>query len=156
MNKNKWLIELSESPNARFFRLEFKDLTPEEQVFLSVWQLESEINNGGFHQYFLNSSGDVAWFAPEALERIGASKMAAIVRRANAVFSGGSPPTEPVQRQQALESAGRSALQILDEIDQDFYQYPDDLTSLLFDFVIAHRATIPGVQLPEGFNPNGH
>ena len=39
-----------------------------------VDELEAEINNGGFDQYFFNSAGDKAAEAINALEAIGANK----------------------------------------------------------------------------------
>lgn len=57
-------------------------LSKQERVILAVWQLEAEVNNGGFDQYFRNSAGEHAPCAIEALEEIGAPNCAAIVRRA--------------------------------------------------------------------------
>jgi hypothetical protein len=44
---NRRLIKLSESSTSRFWRLDYGDLSPPERVFLLVWELESEVNNGG-------------------------------------------------------------------------------------------------------------
>jgi uncharacterized protein DUF4375 len=54
---NRRLIKLSESPSSRFWRVEYQDLSTPERVFLLIWEFESEVNNGGFYQYFHNSSG---------------------------------------------------------------------------------------------------
>ena len=86
MDANAWLIDLSERSATRFFDAPFAQLTVPEQVFVAVWTLESDVNNGGFDQYYLNSSGDYAWFAPAALRAIGAEQTAAIAERANAAF----------------------------------------------------------------------
>jgi hypothetical protein len=52
------------------------------KVFSSIWAVESEVNNGGFSQYFLNSSSETAGFVVEALETIDAPRTADICRRA--------------------------------------------------------------------------
>jgi hypothetical protein len=44
---NRRLIRLSENPTSRFWRLDYKDLSIPERVFLVIWELESEVNNGG-------------------------------------------------------------------------------------------------------------
>jgi hypothetical protein len=41
-------VQLTESSAARFWRVEFDELTPAEQVLLAVWELETEVNSGGF------------------------------------------------------------------------------------------------------------
>lgn len=137
MNKNAWLIALAESPNARFWRLDFNDLTRAEQVFRAIWELESQVNNGGLEQYFLNSSGELAWFAPTALEIIGATKMALIVQRACSLL--------PHEWQPGLELVGAEQLGGLAALDAEFFAYPEDLTTLLYEFVVRHRGEIAGV-----------
>jgi len=112
MDKNTYLIGLAESPQARFWRLDFQDLTPAEQVFRAIWELEGQVNNGGFEQYFTNCSGDLAWFAPTALEKIRASKMAVIVQHACAVFPNGCP-ADSAERHVQLESVDEEKRNVL-------------------------------------------
>ena len=50
----------------------FEELTEAEQVFLCVWDIVNEVNNGGFGQYYYNPSGNRSFFACAALEKIGA------------------------------------------------------------------------------------
>ena len=97
-------------------------------------ELEAEVNNGGFHQFFYNSAGDNTAETIEALEAIGASRMADILRKSAALFPGGMPPKERFARQDILlelfpETEG------FEELDAEFYAYPDDLASLLKKFV---------------------
>jgi hypothetical protein len=56
VNKNRILIDLSESKQTGFGKQEFAEQTLPQKVFSTIWALESEVNNGGFSQYFLNSS----------------------------------------------------------------------------------------------------
>jgi hypothetical protein len=44
---NRRLIQLCANPTSRFWRLDYKDLSIPERVFLVIWELESEVNNGG-------------------------------------------------------------------------------------------------------------
>lgn len=92
MNKNRILINLSESKKTSFGKVEFAEQSIPQKVFSTIWALESEVNNGGFSQYFLNSSSETASFVVEALEVIGAPKTASICNRAIATaFPNGLP-----------------------------------------------------------------
>jgi hypothetical protein len=50
VDANEWLIALSAAEGTRLRTTPFSDLTPPEQVFLAIWTLESDVNNGGFDQ----------------------------------------------------------------------------------------------------------
>jgi hypothetical protein len=47
----------------------FEALSEKEQAIYTMWWLEAEVNNGGFHQYFWNSAGDHTKVALESLSR---------------------------------------------------------------------------------------
>lgn len=142
-DRNGFLISLSESIRTDFGRVEFS-LQPEAQkVFSAIWALESEVNNGGFEQYFLNA-GDNAAYAPLALQRIGAHRCAAIVSRALAVLGPGPLPAGQAAREELILSMSDEALEELSTLDSKFFEYPDNLTELLFEFVRAN---------PEAFGP---
>ncbi len=53
---------------------------------LCVQAFQLEMNNGGMHQYLLNSSGDFAKETPRVFRRLGAEKAAVLVEEANAFF----------------------------------------------------------------------
>jgi hypothetical protein len=79
------LVRISEAVWAREAALGIDALSPAERVFLCVWNLEAEVNNGGFEQFFVNSAGDNAAETPGALRQIGAAQAAAIAEEANSV-----------------------------------------------------------------------
>jgi hypothetical protein len=66
-NKNSILIDLSESDKTKFGKQAFATQSAPQQVFSSIWAVESEVNNGGFSQYFLNSSCETAAFVAEGV-----------------------------------------------------------------------------------------
>ena len=99
-------------------------------------ELEAEVNNGGFDQYFYNSAGDNTAETIQALDAVGAMHMANILRRAAAKFPGGMPPKERFTRQAVLLELFPEAA-AFEELDNEFYAYPDDLSSLLKKFVAA-------------------
>ena len=136
MDKNGFLIDLSESKRTDFGRIAF-DVQPEAQkVFAAIWELESQVNNGGFEQYFRNSESAMIAFAPVALRTIGAASCSAIVERAIGVVA----PLPPTQegRDAAIDASGDVGHDRLDSLDLEFFAYPDDLTGLLFDYVSEH------------------
>jgi hypothetical protein len=135
MDKNTYLIELSESDRTDFGRVEFASQSSDQQVFSAIWALESEVNSGGFAHYFSSTEGDTANFAPAALERIGAHRAAAIVREALHVLSPGPLPAGQAARESLIEDLNEAQQDRVSELDSKFYSYPDNLTELLFAFV---------------------
>ncbi len=72
-------------------------LTAQERLFYLVQCLWMEINNGGFCQYFDNSSGDDAPETLSALREIGADFVADLMEKAMAQF-GAAYPTNREER----------------------------------------------------------
>jgi hypothetical protein len=96
-----------------------------------IENLEAEVNNGGFDQFFYNSAGDNARETILALETIEAGTTADIVKRAAAKFPDGMPPQDRYKRQELLLSRVSPASDAFDELDAEFYGYPDNLSELL-------------------------
>jgi hypothetical protein len=105
-------------------------MTPAEVQRL-VDDLEAEVNNGGFDQYFFNAAGDEAAAAIEALEAIGAGRTAAIVRSACARFPGGMPPADRDTRQALLTESVSPEGDAFEDDDDAFLNYEDDLAGLV-------------------------
>jgi len=123
---------ISEEASRRYEALGFDGLTEPERVWIAVEELQMDVNNGGFDQYYFNSSGDTAWFASAALRTIGADRTATIVERANAVFGPDGPPRDREQRQEALERLrGADDDVLFKSLDDEFFKYPEDLDELL-------------------------
>jgi len=132
-------IALSDLVFPRWERDGFDELTSAERVAYCVDALEREVNNGGFQQFFWNSSGDTAAETLGALEAIGAAAAAGILRRALAVFPTARPPVAREARIALLEELPAQATATWSTLDDEFYAYPDDLAALLRQFVLAHR-----------------
>lgn len=113
-------------------------LSKQERVVLAVWQLEAEVNNGGFDQYFRNSAGEHAPWAIEALEEIGAPNCAAIVRRAVRLVVG--EVGEWQKARGAFLAASPDLEGALETLDQEFYRYPDDLERRLSEYLGGWRS----------------
>jgi hypothetical protein len=139
-DRESYLIQLSDQVVPLIWQSPQPEISDAERVFICVWQLEAEINNGGFAQYYTNSAGDLATDAPAALEAIGAVRTARIVRAANAVFPGGPSPDRDV-REDAFDGLADG---VFEELDDRFLAYEDDLSSMLYAYVQAHRGEIRG------------
>ena len=87
MDKNLYLIELSESQQTDFGRVAFDEQPETQKTFSTIWELESQVNNGGFDQYFRNSETAEIGYAPTALRTIGALSCAKIVEHAIEVIA---------------------------------------------------------------------
>lgn len=84
--KNHILIGLLESERTMFGKEDFRSQSVPQKVFSALWEVESEVNNGGFVQYFANSTAESAHFGLDALRMIGAPKTADICQRAIAAL----------------------------------------------------------------------
>ena len=123
MDKNSYLIDLSESDSTDFGRMDFSAQGHEQRVFSAIWGLEGQVNSGGFIQLFDNEEPELVAFAPAALRSIGAINCAEIVSSAVALAPNRDAP----------EVAGH-----LERLEEEFYSYPDNLTDLLFSYIAAH------------------
>ncbi len=114
-------------------------LTEPQKIFYFNQNLEREINNGGFSQYFYNSSGDFAHDTILSLQTIGANKTAHILQQAIDQFPNSLVPQERAKRQEVLERFEDSANEILEELDQTFYKYEDNLNELNIEYIRQNR-----------------
>ncbi|HEX3864405.1 MAG TPA: DMP19 family protein [Stellaceae bacterium] len=145
---NRRLIDFAESADCRFWSVDFAELSPPERVFGVIWELESEVNNGGFQQYFLNSSGACVPEVVGALKAIAANKAAELVERAIETVGPGIQWADHEARQEKIDVLPEATLDALDKLDQAFMAYPDNLTALLYEYVCDHRQEIGA---PEDF-----
>jgi len=114
---------------------ELSTLSAGQRSFFYIQELEREVNNGGFKQFYFNSSGNYAHEVIDSLNLIGAHKTADIVKKANDQFPNGKVPKDRDQRQQLISQVERDAEKVWEDLDNEFYKYDDDLNSLNFIFI---------------------
>lgn len=115
---------------------DMEKLNEHERVFFITQTLEEEVNDGGFSQFFYNSSGDFSNEVVDAFTKIGALKTAEICKRALAVFNG-KVPTDRGEREELLDSLNCD--DELSECDDAFYDYEDNLEALNYAYIMKYH-----------------
>lgn len=141
--RESYLISISEKICNYVFEWHFHRLSKPEQVFFCIWQLESQVNNGGLNQYFFNT-GEYTNETIAALEEIGALYTADLLRKAVALFPGGKVPEDWKTCQNIITAMDEATNQQLNELDILFYEYRDNLSELLYNFTQNNRSMIRG------------
>jgi hypothetical protein len=116
-----------------------------ERLVVGVEELEREVNNGGYSQFFTNSSYKVVPFIVGYLWQIGADVAATITQQAIDAL-GLPPPLDPAAVRQFVEEQfeedDSAVLSTLDALDRRYYEEVDDISGLLLSFIKANRASI--------------
>ncbi len=109
----------------------FTGLSEVERQYFAVGLLDGEVYNGGFDQYFFNSSGSHYKYAALGLEVMGATQALILLQRAKQVlFDFEDVPEGTEQRRRLLQHrASDSRSQRLVELDKQYCEDPDGLSS---------------------------
>lgn len=109
-----------------------------ERFVYAVQAMSREVNNGGWSQFFFNSSGALAFDLVGALEAMGSKENLSMAQRALKIF--GKPPSLSEQdRARHLSRITKDGeLNPWDELDGEFYQNPEDLDALTLAFIAKH------------------
>jgi hypothetical protein len=91
------------------------------QFFWAMRLLESEVNNGGFEQYFWNSSSALSDVALDAYLAIGADKYVDFLKRALGVMENDSSATRRKRFANDWPAYRKACPPILDALDNEFY-----------------------------------
>lgn len=129
-----------EAINNKEARDGVQSLTPEERVVQAIEALEREVNNGGYEQFFINSSNEHAQGIVDALEQIGCPKSAEITRRAIAAIGASNLNQESIDAVMSEENKKRE--EEFNECDQLFYASAEDIATHLFAFIRSNAEKI--------------
>lgn len=142
-------IDLYQVADRVFHRLaeeeSIETLLKHERVFICVWALKGEVDNGGFDQYYFNASGDWAYLAPGALHTLGATATARLIERANSIFGVTGPNRDSELRHIQMDAFSAEDEKGLSNLEEAFYESSDSLDPLLADYVSAN-ATLFGCE----------
>ena len=115
-----------------------KDLTllaPGARGLVLVQILDDEVHNGGFHQFFSNSSGDYAHETLAGLVEIGAAAAAKVLQEAIRAFPSKRAPADRGERNDQLDQVDA---QLLDALDDRYYALRDDGTEDFPALILAY------------------
>jgi hypothetical protein len=115
-----------------------QSITIEERIVLAVEALEREVNNGGYHQFFANSSREFASSIIEALSRIGCPRTAELTQKAFDALRLEGLSAEAIETALAVDDEVRD--EELDRCDQLYYQAAENIEQQLFAFIRANKA----------------
>jgi len=123
--------------------LQGKDnLSMAERVVLSVEAIEREVNNGGFNQFFVNSSREFAPYAVESLHLIGCPQTAELCQKAIDLLG-----VEDLFDSDALDDAACDAdddlMERFNALDETYYAGAEEpIADKLFEFIKRNRNEI--------------
>ena len=126
----------------------FADMNPSEQVLAGTWELASEVQNGGFMQYFHNSSRQRAEPMIAVLRSIDAPGAADILESAMALAGPGTPWGDEPNFLVAIKLIPADTRRQLSELERKLYDDLDNVHLLVFRYLSKHRDQIDA---PEEF-----
>ena len=137
---NDFVIAMTEHLNNKTqYGDDMSVLSEAERIFYITQTLEMEVNNGGFSQFFYNSSGNFSNELVSAFTAIGANATAAVCQKAVAAF-GCDIPVDRNEREEMLDELESEEIdEILEECDGAFYDYEDNLNELNYNFVMKNK-----------------
>lgn len=98
-------------------------IAPGIQLLHASSDVESEVYNGGFIQYFENTGGDDFELAIDSLQRMGIPQLAEIVFEASQIVFGTDVPGRGKTRWSIVESLDESAVKVrLNPLDQRYQE----------------------------------
>lgn len=126
------------------YGMDLSKLSYVQRVVLYVANIEGEVNNGGFNQFYFNTSGDYAHETHEALIFIGAHKTADVLRRANDLYPSNKVPRDRAKRINTLvkikeDDEKSEILNKWNELSELIWLNEERVRSLLIDYVKKHK-----------------
>lgn len=113
-------------------------LPQEIRAIYTTWEVDAEVNNGGFNQYFWNSSGQFRHEAIAGYELIGAGQHAALLREAVAIYEKEEARLKKYKDKGTLEAFSESYKENpLNPLDDRFFKM-DDAGVMRVKFIREH------------------
>lgn len=109
------------------------------QAIYMIWLLEGEVNNGGYNQFYYNSSGQFYKHLPDALRLVGAYKFADLTQKANDTYE---KENEKITKHLDGTSEGFSKSyenNPLNDFDTKFYNLEEDLQQIQINYIKKNK-----------------
>jgi hypothetical protein len=134
------VVAFEQAVDQKAFREGQGSLSDEERIILAVEALEREVNNGGYSQFFVNSSREYVPIIVDALMRIDCPRTAAITDEAIQVLQIPNLTAETIDA--AMRESNDIRDQQLNRIDAQYFAEAEPIANQLFDFIKTNRAAI--------------
>ena len=111
------------------------------QAIYMIWGLEAEVNNGGYNQFYYNSTGQFYKHLPNALKLVGANRFSDLTQRANVTFEKENPRIRQHQ-DGTIEGFSKSYDDNpLNKFDDEFFDLynKEDLQTIQVEFIRKHK-----------------
>jgi len=127
------IVEKAADPRSECLRL------PQGlQMIYATRELDGEVNNGGFHQFFWNSSGKLCDVALKGLKLVGDKDRIALLRKAMVIHAQ-DEINHPITDKSTMEQFEASEkLSTLGSLDDKYYKLKVDLEKLQIRCIRAH------------------
>lgn len=117
-------------------------LNKEERTIVAIEGLEREVNNGGFSQFFVNSSNEFVPCIQEALKAIGCPKTATLCSQAMAILGITEDMSTDTIEDLACDASDEQD-QRLSKLDEIYYEGEEEpIAGKLFEFIQQNRSVI--------------
>ena len=113
----------------------------EERYVLAIEAMEREVNNGGYAQFFLNSSREFAPVVESALRAVGCSRTADITRDAIAAIAP-KGDLSPETLEASAADPGDAVGSALAECDNRYFSNDEPIADRLFAWIGANKSRI--------------
>ena len=118
---------------------------PGVRALFVTWEVEAEVNNGGFHQYYWNAAGRYSEQAVEGFEFFGAVKHAALMREANVIHTKEADALAKFRKEDTSEAFVKSFKEShLRPLDERFFTLDENLSLLRIAKIRAMPAAFSG------------
>ena len=111
-----------------------------QQAIYIIWNWEAEVNNGGFNQFYFNSSGRFYQHLPDALKLVGSKEFADLAERANKIYE---QENDTITKHQngTIEGFSKSYEDNpLNELDPVFFElHTEDLQEIQIEFIRKNK-----------------
>jgi hypothetical protein len=105
----------------------------------ATWVVEAEVNNGGFNQFFWNSSREYASEAVTGFTLFELSALAELMKRAIAMNQAEATKLAKFKKRGSLEAFSQSyEANPLNDLDKQFYEAAKDLSAIRIAFIRKH------------------
>ena len=105
-----------------------------------IYEMEGEVNNGGFEQYLFNSSGNNANQLISALETVGSEQTLEVARTAMALWPESKIPEDIELRREQIIGLPEQITQEWDRLDSTFSTLREPLYELVYDYIDGNRS----------------